>query len=72
MIKYDYGKLLGKMKERSETQKGLAIKIGLCECSLNASLKNRRDFKQSEITQICEILQIDPSNVEEYFFTPKL
>ncbi len=72
MKQYDYGKLIGRMREKGETQKGLSLKIGICECSLNASLKNRRDFKQSEISQICDALEIPPTKVEEYFFTAKL
>lgn len=72
IIKYDYSKLLGKIREKGLTQVELAKKIGISEATLNFSLKNKRPFKQDEIIRICEILCIGLESVETYFFNRKL
>lgn len=68
IIKYDYSKLLGKIREKGLTQVDLAKEIGISEATLNFSLKNKRPFKQDEIIRICEILCISLESVETYFF----
>lgn len=72
IIKYDYSKLLGKIREKGMTQVELAKEIGISEATLNFSLKNKRPFKQDEIIRICEILCISLESVETYFFNRKL
>ena len=69
---YDYSKLLGKMRERGFTQEKLAKTLGLSECSVNLTLRNKRNFRQDEISKIVDALGIDPRSIEEYFFTHKL
>ena len=68
MERYDYGKLLGRMREKSITQTYLAKKVGISETSMNFSLNNKRDFKQEEILSVCEQLEIPLSRIPEYFF----
>lgn len=70
-IKYDYAKLLGRLKEKGFTQVELAGKIGVSETTINLSLGNKRAFKQDEILGICEVLGIDLKDVECYFFSHK-
>lgn len=72
IIRYDYSKLLGKIREKGMTQVELAKEIGISEATLNFSLKNKRPFKQDEIIRICEILGINLESVETYFFNRKL
>lgn len=72
MEKYNYSKLLGRMKEKGFTQERLSKEIGLCECSLNLTLNNKRSFRQDEIISICKVIDIPLSNIEEYFFAHKL
>lgn len=72
MKQYDYGKLLGRMKEQRYTQAALAKALGISECSLNFSLNNRRNFKQDEILGIVKALDLPASSIEEYFFACKL
>ena len=62
MERYDYGKLLGRMREKRITQ------VGISETSMNFSLNNKRDFKQEEILSVCEQLEIPLSRIPEYFF----
>ena len=75
MNKYDYSKLNGRIREKGYTQETLAQKMSektkLSVCSLNLTLNNKRDFKQEEIFQICEILDIPVSHIPKYFFCHK-
>ncbi len=65
---YDYSKLLGRLREKKITQSELAKKLGISETSLNFSLNNKRPFKQSEISQICDCLTIPDECIDTYFF----
>ena len=72
MERYDYRKLLGKMREQRVTQEVLAEKVGISATSMNLSLNNKRDFRQEEILVICESLDISLSDIPTYFFTKDL
>ena len=72
MERYDYRKLLGKMREQKVTQEVLAEKVGISATSMNLSLNNKRDFRQDEILVICESLDISLSDIPTYFFTKDL
>lgn len=65
---YNYSKLLGKLRELGLTQLELATKIGLSETGLSAKLKNKSEFKQSEMLKIVDIIGESPATVEVYFF----
>ena len=64
-IKYDYSKLLGRMKEKGITQANLASYIGVSETTVNLSLGN----KQDEIRNLCKVLDIPISELDIYFFS---
>lgn len=66
MREYNYSRLLGRMKECGETQESVAKAINISVSSLNQKLKNRRDFSQTEIKNICRFLKID--DIRAYFF----
>lgn len=68
MQQYNYSKLLGKLKECGLTQVEFAKKIGLSETSVNLSLKNKRDFRQDEITRAASVLNIRAEDIPAYFF----
>ncbi len=68
---YDYSKLLGKIKEKLGCNYNLAIKLKVSERTLSLKLNNKLDFRQKEINQICEILNIDVKEIGNYFFTIK-
>ena len=72
MERYDYRKLLGKMREQKVTQEVLAEKVGISATSMNLSLNNKRDCRQEEILVICESLDISLSDIPTYFFTKDL
>lgn len=68
MQKYDYSKLLGKMKECGYTQEKLANLLSISPCSLNLTLNNKRSFRQDEIIEVSKILGIRSGEIEDYFF----
>jgi len=68
-MEFNYDKLLGRMKEKHYSQKELANAIGNAEASLSLKLNNKAKFKQSEISKICILLEIDDSDIGAYFFT---
>lgn len=72
MERYDYSKLLGKMKERGFTQAVFAKKLGISPCSLNLSLNNKRGFRQDEIFRATRVLEISAKELPSYFFQSKL
>ena len=69
MQRYNYDKLLGKIKERHYTQERLAVEMGISACSLNLTLNNKRNFRQDEILTLTRILKIPSRDIEDYFFT---
>jgi transcriptional regulator with XRE-family HTH domain len=67
-MKYNYSKLLGRMKERGITQERLAAEIGVNETTLNQKLNNKYEFKGNEIDAICRVLDIPNDEIGAYFF----
>ena len=71
-MKFDYSKLLGRIKEFGFTQETLAKRIGIAESSMCLKLNNRASFKHGEIFQVSEALGIATSEIGVYFFTPRV
>lgn len=67
---FNYSKLLGEIKANGFTQKQIADKIGISETSFNKKLKGNSQFNQTEIKQILACLNLNISQVAEYFFCP--
>lgn len=65
---YNYKKLLGRMKECGITQERLAEILEISPASLNKRLKNRAEFKQSEMKEAMHFLDVGMEHLEEYFF----
>lgn len=72
MTKYNYGRLLWKMREKGMSQEELAKKIGISACSLSLKLRNKGDFRQNEIVSICNELGLKYSCIDDYFFAREL
>ena len=66
---FEYGKLLGRIREKGFTQAQLASIIGMNPGTFSQKLNNQAHFKQKEITDICDALAILPDEVGAYFFT---
>lgn len=67
-MKFNYSKLLGKMKECGFTQAQLAEAIGINKATLSTKLNNRFSFSQEEILAICKLLNIAVSEISDYFY----
>ncbi len=71
MKEYDYSKLLGRIKEKLDSNSVFSSKMGLSERTISLKLNNKIDFRQSEITRACNILDIDIKDISSYFFKSK-
>lgn len=67
----DYGKLLGRIREKGLTQVDVANKIGMSAATLNKKLRGHTEFTQSEILTLCNVLEIDDADLTTYFFCRK-
>lgn len=67
-MKFNYSKLLGRMRECGFTQAELAKAIGINKATLSAKLNNRFSFSQEEILAICKLLNISISEIGDYFY----
>ena len=67
-MKYNYSKLLGRIRERGLTQEQLAKELGKNKSTISAKLNNQFSFTQDEMDDICRILEIPNDEIPEYFF----
>lgn len=67
-MKFNYSKLLGRMKEFNYTQERLAKAIGISKYTLNTKLNNKFSFSQDEILAICKVLNIPVCEIGEFFY----
>lgn len=70
MAEIKFAKLKGRAREKGETIKTLASKIGISPASLSLKWNGRRMFTMSEMYSIKNILELD--SIDEYFFSEKL
>lgn len=57
-------KLIGKRNEIGLTQKEIAVKLGISECSYRMKEQGKREFTANELVKISQVLKTDVS----YFF----
>jgi transcriptional regulator with XRE-family HTH domain len=67
-MKYNYSKLLGRIRERGLTQEQLAKAIGRNKGTISAKINNQFSFTQEEMDDICKVLNIPNEEIGEYFF----
>lgn len=70
--KFDYSKLLGRIKEKGYTLKTFAKSLNISLSTLSLKLSNKAYFKQQEIDKACEVLGIERKYIGVYFFTKKV
>lgn len=68
----NYGKLTGKIIEQCKTRKEFAKKMGLSQRSISMKLNSKVDFSQTEIAKAVVILDINPAEIDKYFFDIKV
>lgn len=71
MKEYDYSKLLGRIKEKCNSNAIFAVQMGISERTLCLKLNNKVDFRQKEISKACDILKIANDEICYYFFKIK-
>lgn len=67
-MKYNYSKLLGRIKECGLTQERLADEIGKNKATLSAKLNGKFPFTADEMDAICVVLDVPNERIGEYFF----
>lgn len=67
-MKYNYSKLLGRIKERGLTQEQLAKLIRKNKSTVSAKLNGQFAFTTVEIDDICRVLDISNNEIGDYFF----
>mgnify|MGYP003397990714 FL=1 len=68
-MKYNYSKLLGRIRERGLTQEQLAKAIGKNKSTVSAKVNNQFSFTQEEMDAICKVLDIPNEEIGAYFFS---
>ena len=68
--KYDYSKLLGRIKEYCGKQCVFAAAMGLSERSVSLKLNNIRCWTQQEMQRACDVLMFPSAEIPNYFFVP--
>jgi transcriptional regulator with XRE-family HTH domain len=71
-VKFDFSRLLGRIRERGFTQEGVSSSIGIASGTLSAKLNNKGNFTAPEIESISRMLGIPKDEIGAYFFTPKV
>ncbi len=69
---FNFDKLKGRIVEKFGTREVFAEALGLKPGRLSERLSGKMHFKANEITRAVELLEIDVSEIGEYFFTPKV
>lgn len=65
---YDYSKLNGRITEKFKMQANFAKKLGLSEHTLSKKLTNKSTWKQDEIDNAVNLLELSSDDIPAYFF----
>lgn len=68
----DYALLRGRIKEKLKNEYVLAEKLNCSKATLSKKLNDEVDFTQTEIENVCTILEIERIDISSYFFTSKV
>ena len=69
-MNFCYNKLRGRIKEICGTNLKFAELMTLSNTTISAKLNNKSEFSQPEILKAVEVLELDRSEIPQYFFTP--
>jgi hypothetical protein len=67
-LEFDNSKIRGKIKEKYQSEKNFAEKIGFSKERLSKILNNETELKRSVIDIFIEKLEIQADEIDEYFF----
>lgn len=69
---FDYLKLRARIVEKDTSVAKIAEQMGISRQAFYERLNNNVPFKDYEIIELCNLLEIDPKLLDEYFFTEKV
>ena len=72
IMAFDYSKLRGRIVEKFETQAKFAVAMELSERTITCKLRNKIPWKQGEILKAINLLGLDETDIQEYFFKLKV
>lgn len=72
MIKYDYSKLRGLIREKMKTEGAFALALGRSHNFVSQVFNGDTYFTHGDIVKACDLLGIEPSDIGLYFFTPEV
>ena len=65
---YSYNKLRGRVIEKYGTQDGFAKALDTSKQVVSMKMTGKTNFSQKDILAWCELLDIQPDQISEYFF----
>lgn len=65
---FKYAKLRGRIIEKFGTNGAFSVALGISQNSLSLKLNNKTGFSQKDIVEWCDLLDIDLSDIGEYFY----
>ena len=65
---FAYDKLKGKIKEVFGTQEAFSVALGIARTSLYSKINNNTEFTQTEMLKSLELLHLEKSEIDSYFF----
>lgn len=68
-MSFDYSKLRGRIREKYGTEQKFAAAMGIGRVSLSSKLNNESDFTRKQMLRAAEVLDLDATQIPEYFFT---
>lgn len=68
-MSFNHNKLRGRIREICGTQRIFARKLGISDSALSLKLANKSEFGREEIHNSIQILEIEPQELNVYFFT---
>ena len=71
-MRFNYSKLLGRMKECGYTQEKMAQALDISNGTMSKKLNNKASFYQPEMQKVCELLNIAGEELYAIFFTPEV
>lgn len=71
-VRFDYSKLRGRIREKFEVEYIFADKIGMSTTTLSSRFNNHTYFTGEEIYEACNVLEISPIELGDYFFKLQL
>lgn len=67
-MSFDHSKLRGRIREKYGTEQKFAAAMGMGRVSLSIKLNNEGDFTRKQMLKAAELLELEASQIPEYFF----